>query len=212
MTASAAGAFIALEGGEGAGKSTQGGLLATHLRASGRQVVWTREPGGTPASEAIRAIVLSPEFEGLEPRAEALLFAAARGEHAARVIRPAIERGAVVICDRYIDSSVAYQGYGRSLGSGAVRDLSLWATGGLLPDLTLLLDVDPVIGLARLSNPDRLEAEPLDYHRAVRAGFLQLAADDPSRYLTLDASCDVDDIARAIADRVDAALSSREAG
>ena len=211
MTASAAGAFIALEGGEGAGKSTQGGLLATHLRASGREVVWTREPGGTPASEAIRAIVLSPEFEGLEPRAEALLFAAARGEHAARVIRPAIERGAVVICDRYIDSSVAYQGYGRSLGSGAVRDLSLWATGGLLPDLTLLLDVDPVIGLARLSNPDRLEAEPLDYHRAVRAGFLQLAADDPSRYLTLDASCDVDDIARAIADRVDAALSSREA-
>ncbi len=212
MTASAAGAFIALEGGEGAGKSTQGGLLATHLRGSGRQVVWTREPGGTPASEAIRAIVLSPEFEGLEPRAEALLFAAARGEHAARVIRPAIERGAVVICDRYIDSSVAYQGYGRSLGSGAVRDLSLWATGGLLPDLTILLDVDPVIGLARLSNPDRLEAEPLDYHRAVRAGFLQLAADDPSRYLTLDASCDVDDIARAIADRVDAALSSREAG
>ena len=212
MTASAAGAFIALEGGEGAGKSTQGGLLATHLRASGREVVWTREPGGTPASEAIRAIVLSPEFEGLEPRAEALLFAAARGEHAARVIRPAIERGAVVICDRYIDSSVAYQGYGRSLGSGAVRDLSLWATGGLLPDLTILLDVDPVIGLARLSNPDRLEAEPLDYHRAVRAGFLQLAADDPSRYLTLDASCDVDDIARAIADRVDAALSSREAG
>ena len=212
MTASAAGAFIALEGGEGAGKSTQGGLLATHLRASGREVVWTREPGGTPASEAIRAIVLSPEFEGLEPRAEALLFAAARGEHAARVIRPAIERGAVVICDRYIDSSVAYQGYGRSLGSGPVRDLSLWATGGLLPDLTILLDVDPVIGLARLSNPDRLEAEPLDYHRAVRAGFLQLAADDPSRYLTLDASCDVDDIARAIADRVDAALSSREAG
>lgn len=175
-------------------------------------MVWTREPGGTPASEAIRAIVLSREFEGLEPRAEALLFAAARGEHAARVIRPAIERGLVVICDRYIDSSVAYQGYGRSLGSGAVRDLSLWATGGLLPDLTILLDVDPVIGLARLSNPDRLEAEPLDYHRAVRAGFLQLAADDPSRYLTLDASCDVDDIARAIADRVDAALSSREAG
>ena len=212
MTASAAGAFIALEGGEGAGKSTQGGLLATHLRASGREVVWTREPGGTPASEAIRAIVLSPEFEGLEPRAEALLFAAARGEHAARVIRPAIERGAVVICDRYIDSSVAYQGYGRSLGSGPVRDLSLWATGGLLPDLTILLDVDPVIGLARLSNPDRLEAEPLDYHRAVRAGFLQLAADDPSRYLTLDASGDVDNIARAIADRVDAALSSREAG
>ena len=207
-----AGAFIAIEGGERAGKSTQGGLLVTYLRARGREVVWTREPGGTPASEAIRGIVLSRHYEGLDPRAEALLFAAARGEHASRVIRPAIERDAVVVCDRYIDSSVAYQGYGRSLGAEAVRDLSLWATGGLLPDLTILLDVDPVIGLARLSNPDRLEAEPLDYHRAVRAGFLQLAADDPSRYLTLDASCDVDDIARAIADRVDAALSSREAG
>ena len=208
MTASAAGAFIALEGGEGAGKSTQGGLLAQHLRGSGREVVWTREPGGTPASEAIRAIVLSPEFEGLDPRAEALLFAASRGEHAARVIRPAVERGAVVVCDRYIDSSVAYQGYGRSLGAAAVRDLSLWATGGLLPDLTILLDVDPVVGLARLSNPDRLEAEPIEYHRAVRAGFLELAAREPSRYLTLDASGDVNEIARAIADRVDAALAT----
>ena len=206
-----AGAFIAIEGGERAGKSTQGGLLVTYLRARGREVVWTREPGGTPASEAIRGIVLSRDYEGLDPRAEALLFAAARGEHASRVIRPAIERDAVVVCDRYIDSSVAYQGYGRSLGAEAVRDLSLWATGGLLPDLTILLDVDPVIGLARLSNPDRLEAEPLAYHRAVRAGFLELAANDPSRYLTLDASGDVDDIARAIADRVDAALFSRQA-
>ena len=203
-----AGAFIALEGGEGAGKSTQGGLLATHLRARGREVVLTREPGGTPASEAIRAIVLSRDFEGLDPRAEALLFAAARGEHAARVIRPAVERGAVVVCDRYIDSSVAYQGYGRSLGAGPVRDLSLWAPGHLLPDLTILLDVDPVVGLARLSNPDRLEAEPINYHRAVRDGFLELAANDPSRYLTLDASGDVSEIAQAIADRVDVALAT----
>ena len=203
-----AGAFIALEGGEGAGKSTQGGLLATHLRARGREVVLTREPGGTPASEAIRAIVLSRDFEGLDPRAEALLFAAARGEHASQVIRPAIERDAVVVCDRYIDSSVAYQGYGRSLGAEAVRDLSLWATGHLLPDLTILLDVDPVVGLARLSNPDRLEAEPINYHRAVRDGFLELAANDPSRYLTLDASGDVSEIAQAIADRVDVALAT----
>jgi dTMP kinase len=206
-----AGAFIALEGGEGAGKSTQGGLLATHLRALGREVVWTREPGGTPASEAIRAIVLSRDYEGLDPRAEALLFAAARGEHVAQVIRPAVERGAVVVCDRYIDSSVAYQGYGRSLGAGAVRDLSLWATGHLLPNLTILLDVDPVVGLARLSNPDRLEAEPLEYHRAVRDGFLELAANDPSRYLTLDASGDVSEIAQAIADRVDVALATMAA-
>ena len=111
-----AGAFIALEGGEGAGKSTQGGLLVEHLRARGREVVWTREPGGTPASEAIREIVLSPKFEGLDPRAEALLFAASRADHAARVIRPALKRGDVVICDRYLDSSVAYQGVGRDLG------------------------------------------------------------------------------------------------
>ena len=134
----------------------------------------TREPGGTPAGEQIRHVLLSPEFEGLDPRAEALLFAAARGEHVARVIRPALERGDVVICDRYIDSSVAYQGYGRDLGPARVRDLSLWATGGLLPDLTVVLDVDPEVGLARFAQRDRLEAEPLEYHRAVRAGFLAL--------------------------------------
>ena len=207
-----AGAFIALEGGEGAGKSTQGGLLVEHLRARGREVVWTREPGGTPASEAIREIVLSPQFEGLDPRAEALLFAAARGEHAARVIRPAVERGAVVVCDRYIDSSVAYQGYGRSLGAEVVRDLSRWATGGLTPDLTILLDFDPAVGLARLSNPDRLEAEPIEYHRAVRAGFLELAASEPSRYLTLDATATVADLAGAIAHRVDEALAEASKG
>ena len=130
----------------------------------GHEVVSTREPGGTPASEAIRRIVLSPEFAGLDIRSEALLFAAARGEHAARIIRPALERGVIVICDRYIDSSVAYQGYGRDLGAQTVRDLSMWATGDLIPDLTIMLDIDPVIGLKRITNPDRLEAEPRSYH------------------------------------------------
>jgi dTMP kinase len=202
-----AGLFIALEGGEGAGKSTQGALLAQHLRDLGREVVTTREPGGTPASEAIREIVLSAQYEGLDPRAEALLFAASRGEHAARVIRPAIERGAVVVCDRYIDSSVAYQGYGRDLGVDIVRDLSLWATGNLLPDLTIVLDVDPAIGLARLSNPDRLESEPIEYHRSVRAGFIALAARDPKHYLVLDATSSVAELAAVIAQRVDAALT-----
>lgn len=200
------GHFIAFEGGEGAGKSTQEALLAESLTARGHTVVRTREPGGTPAGEQIRHVLLSPQFEGLDPRAEALLFAASRGEHVARVIRPALERGDVVICDRYIDSSVAYQGYGRELGPAHVRDLSLWATGGLLPDLTVVLDVDPEVGLARFAQRDRLEAEPLEYHQAVRAGFLALAQAEPDRYLVLDARADVADIASAILERVLAGL------
>ncbi len=202
------GYFIAFEGGEGAGKSTQEGLLAHSLVERGRSVVRTREPGGTPAGEQIRHVLLSPEFEGLDARAEALLFAASRGEHVARIIRPALERGDVVICDRYIDSSVAYQGYGRDLGVQRVRDLSLWATGGLLPDLTVVLDVDPEVGLARFAQRDRLEAEPIEYHRSVRAGFLDLAAAEPERYLVLDARDDQHTIASAILARVVAAWES----
>lgn len=196
------GFFIVFEGGEGAGKSTQEGLLADALSARGHTVVRTREPGGTPAAEAIRAIVLSPEYAGLDPRAEALLFAAARGEHVARVVRPALERGDVVICDRYLDSSVAYQGFARGLGPRRVRDLSLWATGDLLPDLTVVLDIDPVEGLARFDERDRLEAEPLDYHQQVRAAFLALAEQEPARYLVLPARDSVDSIAAAILTRV----------
>jgi dTMP kinase len=196
------GYFIAFEGGEGAGKSTQEGLLAQSLIERGHAVVRTREPGGTAAGEQIRHVLLSPEFEGLDPRAEALLFAASRGEHVARVIRPALERGDVVICDRYIDSSIAYQGYGRDLGPSRVRDLSMWATGDLLPDLTVVLDVDPEVGLARFAQRDRLEAEPLEYHRSVRAGFLALAAAEPGRYLVLDARADVGETAAAILQRV----------
>lgn len=201
--------FVAFEGGEGAGKSTQESRLATLLTERGFDVVRTREPGGTPAAEQIRTVVLSRENTGLDPRAEALLFAAARGDHAARLIRPALERGAVVICDRYIDSSVAYQGYGRDLGADRIRDLSLWATGGLVPDLTILLDVDPEVGLGRVADPDRLESEPLDWHRTVRDGFLSIAAAQPDRYLVLDASQTVDDLADQIAQRVLALLAAR---
>jgi dTMP kinase len=196
------GFFIAFEGGEGAGKSTQERLLADSLTALGHSVVRTREPGGTPAGEVMRHVVLSPEFEGLDARAEALLFAASRGEHVARVIRPALERGDVVICDRYLDSSVAYQGHGRDLGAQRVRDLSMWATRDLLPDLTVLLDIDPAIGLSRVSDPDRLEAEPLAYHQRVRDAFLVIAADDPQRYLVLDAARPAEDLAADILDRV----------
>lgn len=203
------GFFIAFEGGEGAGKSTQEALLAQSLAERGEVVVRTREPGGTPAAEEIRTILLSPHNAGLDDRAEALLFAAARGEHVARVIRPALQRGDVVICDRYLDSSVAYQGYGRGLGPKRIRDLSLWATGELVPDLTVVLDVDPEIGLSRLTNPDRLEAEPVDYHRAVRAAFLSIAEREPERYLVLDALQDIDGLASTVLERVAVELDRR---
>lgn len=198
----AEGMFIVFEGGEGAGKSTQSELLATWLGDRGRSVTRTREPGGTPAAEAIRAVLLDVSNTGLDDRAEALLFAAARGDHAARVIRPALERGDIVVCDRYLDSSVAYQGGGRDLGLDAVRELSLWATRGLVPDLTVLLDVDPAVGLARVERPDRLEAEPLEWHARVRQAFLDLAAGESERYLVLNGHDEVEQIADAVRVRV----------
>ena len=191
--------FIVFEGGEGAGKSTQSAALADYLQARGHEVLRTREPGGTPAAEAIRAVLLDPANAGLDDRAEALLFAAARGDHAARVIRPALERGEIVISDRYLDSSVAYQGVARGLGAERVAELSLWATGGLVPDLTVVLDVDPALGLARVVGPDRLESEPLEWHARVRQGFLDIAAAAPDRYLVLDGSRPAEDLAVEIA-------------
>ena len=191
--------FIVFEGGEGAGKSTQSSALADYLHARGHRVRRTREPGGTPAAEAIRAVLLDPANAGLDDRAEALLFVAARGDHAARVIRPALDAGEIVVCDRYLDSSVAYQGIARGLGAQRVADLSLWATGGLIPDLTIVLDVDPALGLARVVGPDRLEAEPLEWHQRVRQGFLDIAAESPDRYLVLDASRPAEDLAVQIA-------------
>ena len=191
--------FIVFEGGEGAGKSTQSAALADYLQARGHEVLCTREPGGTPAAEAIRSVLLDPANAGLDDRAEALLFAAARGDHAARVIRPALERGEIVISDRYLDSSVAYQGVARGLGAERVAELSLWATGGLVPDLTIVLDVDPALGLARVVGPDRLESEPLEWHARVRQGFLDIAAAAPDRYLVLDGSRPAEDLAGEIA-------------
>ena len=196
------GLFVVFEGGEGAGKSTQSQLLAEWLRSHGHAVTRTREPGGTPAAEAIRAVLLDVANTGLDDRAEALLFAAARGDHAARVIRPALQRGDIVVCDRYLDSSVAYQGAGRGLGTERVRDLSLWATRDLVPDLTIVLDVDPAVGLARVERPDRLEAEPLEWHSRVRAAFLEVARAAPERYLVLDASSSAEVLAEQVAQAV----------
>ncbi len=209
-----AGIFIVFEGGEGAGKSTQVGLLRDALTAEGREVVVTREPGGTTAAEAIRALVLDPAHAGLDPRAEALLFAAARAEHAAALIRPALERGAIVICDRYIDSSVAYQGLGRDLGAEKIRNLSAWATENLFPDLTIVLDIDPAVGLTRAGQvsaaPDRMESEDSSFHQMVRQAFLSAASSAPSRYAVVDASGATDEIHSEIANRVDSVISQQD--
>ena len=152
-----------------------------------------------------------PDEAEIERRVEALLFAAARGEHAAQVIRPALEAGVIVVCDRYLDSSVAYQGYGRDLGAEYVKNLSLWATQDLVPDLTVLLDVDPTIGLSRVQSPDRLESEPIEYHQRVRQAFIEVSKADPARYLVIDANQDKDVIAEQIRARVGELLGIEDA-
>ncbi len=200
-----AGLFITLEGGDGSGKSTQMGALAAWLEQQGRTVVQTREPGGTALGVEVREIVLHSRGE-VTPRAEALLYAADRSHHVATVVRPALERGEVVIQDRYLDSSVAYQGAGRVLDPVEVRDLSLWATEGLLPHVTVLLDLDPAVGRERLdasrTRYDRLESAPDDFHERVRRAYLALADAEPERFLVLDATLPVDELQRGIRDRV----------
>ncbi|MFJ7751627.1 dTMP kinase [Arthrobacter sp. NPDC097144] len=200
------GLFITFEGGDGAGKSTQAAKLTEALEADGRKVVRTREPGGTAVGEQLRSLVLEHGNGEIDARTEALIFAASRAAHVAQVIRPAVERGDIVVCDRFIDSSVAYQGSGRSLGTGDVRQLNVWATEGFSPDLTVLLDVDPEQGrLRRTANQaaeDRLESEPDTFHLRIRRAFLEQARTDPSRYLVLDARQPVDELAEAILARV----------
>ncbi|GAA1852353.1 dTMP kinase [Microbacterium koreense] len=204
------GLFVTVEGGDGAGKSTQSRLLEEWLVAQGRRVVRTREPGGTEVGMLVRDIVLHHRGE-VAPRAEALLYAADRAHHVETVVRPALDRGDVVIQDRYLDSSVAYQGAGRVLGRQEVRDLSLWATEGLLPDLTVLLDLDPAAARVRLDADDkpfdRLESEKAAFHTRVRSEFLALAEAEPGRFLVVDAAQPVDDIAAQVRGRVTALLS-----
>ena len=204
------GLFITLEGGDGSGKSTQAQLLTDWLEAAGHTVVRTREPGGTEVGVEIRQIVLHHRGE-VSPRAEALLYAADRAQHVATLVRPALARGEIVIQDRYLDSSVAYQGAGRVLGGPEVRDLSLWAAEGLLPHLTLLLDLDETAARGRLDADnkvfDRLEAEKGEFHARVRAAFLDLAAAEPDRFLVLDASLPVAELAALIRARVAALLA-----
>ena len=199
------GVFITLEGGDGSGKTTQAELLGRWLQEAGRTVVRTREPGGTEVGVEVREIVLHHRGE-IAPRAEALLYAADRAHHVATLVRPALERGDVVIQDRYIDSSVAYQGAGRVLDPEAIRGLSEWATEGLRPDLTVLLDLDAAAARGRLDEArtryDRLEAEASEFHDRVRAAYLALAEAEPERFLVVGASRPVDEIAGAIRARV----------
>jgi dTMP kinase len=199
------GRWITLEGGDGSGKTTQSDLLASWLSETGHEVVRTREPGGSEVGQLIRDIVLHHRGD-IAPRAEALLYAADRAHHVATVVRPALERGDIVLQDRYLDSSVAYQGAGRVLDATEIRDLSLWAAEGALPDLTVLLDLDPQTARTRLDSADkpfdRLEAEKAEFHGRVRDAYLSLAAAEPERFLVIDASAPVDVIAGEIRARV----------
>ncbi len=196
------GIFIAFEGGEGTGKSTQSQLLAKWLEQEGETVILSREPGGTELGKDLRKILLGHETGVISPRAEALLYAADRAHHVFSVIRPGLDRGDVVITDRYFDSSTAYQGAGRVLNPSEVARISRWATESLYPTLTILIDVPATVGLARLKSRDRLEAEPTEFHERVRQEFLQIALMDPERYLVVDGTQSVEEIHTEIIARV----------
>jgi dTMP kinase len=205
----ASGLFISFEGIDGVGKSTQLDLLVQFLNEQGRTVCRTLEPGGTDLGREIRELLLHRKGE-VAPRAEALLFAADRAHHVATVVRPALERGEVVVTDRYLDSSVAYQGSGRDLGFNQVRELSLFAVDGLLPQLTVLLDLDAAKAAARRSKtgaePDRLERAKIEFFESARQAYLKMAADEPSRFLVLDAEQTVESMQAKIRERVQGLL------
>jgi dTMP kinase len=206
-----AGLFVSLEGIDGVGKSTQSDLLEEFLRGLGRDVVRTLEPGGTDLGQEIRHLLLHRKGD-VAPRAEALLYAADRAHHVATKIRPALERGEVVITDRYLDSSVAYQGVGRALKADDVRAISMFAVEGLLPDLTILLDLDAAAAAERRNKtgeaPDRLEREKIEFFEAVRQAFLDMAKAEPNRWLVVDARQSVNEMQTQIRARVSQLLGA----
>ena len=204
-SAPAPGLFIVFEGGDGAGKSTQVALAQQWLETRGSKVITTREPGGTQISEALRSLVLEHGHGDIDSRTEALIYSAARAAHVQQVITPALAAGTHVICDRFVDSSLAYQGIGRALGIEAVAGINHFATNGLKPDATIILDISAADGRARriaagggVEAADRLEAEPDDFHERIRQAFLELASLDPDRYLVLDANSSVEDLHHAV--------------
>jgi len=210
----ARGLFVTFEGGEGAGKSTQIARLAGTLRGEGRKVLLTREPGGSPGAEAVRHVLLSGAAETFGPAMEAILFAAARSDHVEQVIRPAVSRGEIVLCDRFIDSSRVYQGVTGNLDAGFMRALEGVAINGMVPDVTLILDIDPEEGLARAAArrsssdvPDRFEKETLDIHRRRRDAFLDIAHREPERCVVVDAAASPDRVAALIDAAVREALT-----
>lgn len=201
------GVFIVFEGGDGAGKSTQSRLLADELASRKINYLLTREPGGTDVGNALRRILLDPETGAIDGRTEALVYAADKAEHVASVILPELAKGTVVISDRYVDSSLAYQGAGRDLDMEELEFVLRWATAGVHPNLTVLLDVYPESGLARFDERDRMEAESLEFHLRVREHFLEIAQRDPEHYLIIDGKLQISEIAAQVWERVEPWLS-----
>ncbi len=209
------GVFITLEGVEGGGKSTQIGLLARHFEDQGRVVMVTREPGGTTIGEAIRGVLLDPDFRGMTSLAEAFLYEAARAQHVAERIGPAIESGSIVLCDRFVDSTVAYQCAGRALDRETIVRLNALAVGGVWPDLTIVLDVPVAEGLERAKGvgaPDRLEQESVAFHERVRAEFRRLAEEEPGRVKVVDAGRAIDAVFAEVRAHADVVLAARGGG
>lgn len=203
MTRDMTGFFLTVEGIEGCGKTTQLKRLAKHLRDAGRNVVTTKEPGGTPIGDRVRAILLDPQAEGMDALSELFLLAASRRQHMVELIEPALEKGAIVLCDRYADASVAYQGYGRGLDLQQVLDINRWATNGVTPDITLVFDLPEAAGLERARSRNtaennmaesRLEGEDMVFHRRVREGYLAIAKENPERFAVIDASRGIDEV------------------
>jgi dTMP kinase len=206
------GTFISIEGIEGTGKSTQARLLANHLREKGFTVAETAEPGGTPISRKIRQILLSPEHGEMDAVTELLLYNASRVQHIKQIIMPAIERGDIVITDRFSDSTVAYQGFGRGIDLGLVDDLDRIATNRMRPDITILLDIDAATGLARnikAKKSDRLELEDISFHERVRKGFIAIASKEPERIKLVDCSGSMDEVHREVAGIIDSFLKKK---
>lgn len=203
------GVFVVFEGGDGVGKSTQTRLLADRLRGEGHEVVVTFEPGDGQLGAVLRDLVLNPKWGDVAARAEALIYAADKAQHLHEVVLPALRRGAVVISDRYVDSMLAYQGAGRVLDADRVEQIARWATQDLLPDLTVLLDLDPAQGVGGIADPDRVEGAGLEFHRRARELFLAMAERDRENYLVLAAREPVEVIAEVVAKRVASLLSVR---
>lgn len=212
------GLFITFEGPEGAGKTTVIRAVAEHLRQRGYDVVLTREPGGTPIGDQIRAVLLAPDNDAMHPETELLLFSAARAQHVRERILPALERGAIVLCDRFADSTLAYQGYGRGLALDTLHTITDFATGGLTPDLTILLDIDPAEGLARRraahaqgAEWNRIDNDELALHQRVREGYLQLAAAHPERWVVINASAPIEDVVAHVLAAIETRLQQKNA-